>query len=347
MPFTPKVNRFAPKVPASPDPATAATENPPTPDVTKETAASTPSVAQADENVAKAHAEADDAFHRELYDPTKRTAPIKSIEEKWRLLPAFLKVKGLVKQHLDSFNYFVDVELKKILQANKRITIEEFDDFFLEYLDIRVGTPNIIDMDSVQEKITPHQCRLRDLTYSAPITVDVRYTLENKIVERTNVEIGRLPIMLGSNKCLLYNMSDSQLTQLGECPQDPGGYFIVRGTEKVILIHEQISKNRIILERDSKGFLCASVTSSTHKSKSKTYVYVKNNNIFMKHNSFSVDIPVVIVMKALGAESDQEIVQLVGSEMIYLNGLTGSLEQCSSLQIHTKEQALVRFSLSL
>ena len=190
----------------------------------------------------------DDAFHADLYDPLKRTAPIKSIEEKWRLLPAFLKVKGLVKQHLDSFNYFIDVELKKILQANKRITIEEFDDFFLEYTDIRVGTPDLVDMDSVTEKITPHECRLRDLTYSAPIIVDVRYSIQNEIRRRENVEIGRIPIMLGSNRCILYNLNPAQLTSVGECPQDPGGYFIVRGTEKVILIHEQISKNRIILE---------------------------------------------------------------------------------------------------
>ena len=187
-------------------------------------------------------------FHTDLYDPEKRTSPIKSVEEKWQLLPAFLKVKGLVKQHLDSFNYFVDVELKKILRANKRISIEEFDDFFLEYLDIRVGVPDIIDTDSVTEKITPHQCRLRDLTYSAPITVDVRYTCQNQIIEKKRVEIGRMPIMLGSNKCILYNMSEGQLEKLGECPHDPGGYFVVRGTEKVILIHEQISKNRIILE---------------------------------------------------------------------------------------------------
>ena len=188
------------------------------------------------------------AFHDDLYDPMKRTKPIKSVDEKWRLLPAFLKVKGLVKQHLDSFNYFVDVELKKILRANKRISVEQFDDFFLEYTDIRVGVPDIIDSDSVQEKITPHECRLRDLTYSAPITVDVRYTYQGQIVQKRNIEIGRMPIMLGSNKCILYNMSEGQLAKAGECPHDPGGYFVVRGVEKVILIHEQISKNRIILE---------------------------------------------------------------------------------------------------
>ena len=205
--------------------------------------------------------ETEEEFNKELYDPTKRTSPIKSIEEKWKLLPAFLKVKGLVKQHLDSFNYFTDVELKKILEANKRITIDEYDDFFLEYLDIRVQKPDIIDTGGLPEKITPHECRLRDLTYSAPIHVDVRYTCQNQIIVKRNIEIGRIPIMLGSNKCLLYNMSHAQLMKHGECPHDPGGYFIVRGTEKVILIHEQISKNRIILEVSFISYLTPCFTS--------------------------------------------------------------------------------------
>ena len=188
-------------------------------------------------------------FLDDLHDPKKLTQPIKAVEEKWKLLPAFLQVKGLVKQHLDSFNYFVDVDIKKILQANKSVTVEEFDDFFLEYTDIRIGNPEYLDQDMVrQDKITPQECRLSDLTYFAPIKVDIRYTTNTSIVEKKDVEIGRMPIMLGSNKCVLYNKSHGELAKLGECPHDPGGYFVVRGTERVILIHEQISKNRIILE---------------------------------------------------------------------------------------------------
>lgn len=81
----------------------------------------------------------------------------------------------------------------------------------------------------------------------------------------------------------------------------------------------------------------------------------------MKHNSFASDIPIIVVMKvsiqfilslyyfylfiyfykALTVESDQEIVQLIGSEPMYLNGISGSLEQCSKLQIYSREQALV------
>lgn len=49
-------------------------------------------------------------------------------------MPAFLKVKGLVKQHIDSFNYFINVELKKILKANERVTSDVDDSFYLQYV---------------------------------------------------------------------------------------------------------------------------------------------------------------------------------------------------------------------
>ena len=73
----------------------------------------------------------------------------------------------------------------------------------------------------------------------------------------------------------------------GECPLDPGGYFVVRGTEKVILIQEQLSKNRIIIDLDSKGQVTASVTSSTHERKSKTNIVLsKRTSLALRHNAF-------------------------------------------------------------
>jgi DNA-directed RNA polymerase beta subunit len=87
-----------------------------------------------------------------------------------------------------------------------------------------------------------------------------------------------------------------ELTVLGECPIDPGGYFIVNGTERVILIQEQLSKNRIILETD-KGSMIASVTSSTHERKTRTVLLTKHEKLYVKHNSFSEELPVVVVLK--------------------------------------------------
>jgi len=184
------------------------------------------------------------------------------LQDKWDLLPAFLAVKGLVKQHIDSFNYFVDIELQAILRANARITSDVDPNFYLEYLDIRVGSPERPDENAINTSITPHECRLRDLSYSAPIYVSIKYTRGKQEIVSKGIKIGKLPIMLRSNKCVLSGKSKGVLAQMTECPLDPGGYFVVKGTEKVILVQEQLSKNRIIVETDpKKGLVQASVTS--------------------------------------------------------------------------------------
>lgn len=182
-------------------------------------------------------------------------------QDKWLLLPAFLKVKGLVKQHIDSFNYFVETDIKNIVKANNKVTSDVDPRFWLKYTDINVGFPDRNEIEAIDKKVTPHECRLRDITYSAPIMVTIHYTRGKNIVQRT-VNIGRLPIMLRSSKCVLTGRTEAQLARMTECPLDPGGYFVVKGTEKVILVQEQLSKNRIIVELDSvKGIVQASCTS--------------------------------------------------------------------------------------
>lgn len=268
--------------------------------------------------------------------------PVKTVEDKWELLPAFLKVKGLVKQHIDSFNYFVDVDLKNIVKANQKVTSDIDPRFFLRYTDIHVGEPERDEPNSVDKSIFPHECRLRDLTYSAGIYVNVEYVRGAKLVRRKGISIGRLPIMLRSNKCHLTNKSHAGLAKMNECPLDPGGYFVVKGTEKVILVQEQLSKNRIIVEADSKkGVVQASVTSSTHERKSKSYVLTKHSRIYLKHNSFHEDIPIAIAFKAMGVQADREILQLVaGNDEAYKELFAINLEEAARLNVFTRQQAL-------
>ena len=143
-------------------------------------------------------------------------------------------------------------------------------------------------------------------------------------------------MMLGASNCWLSGMSHDKLAQIKECPYDPTGYFIIKGVEKVLLIQEQMSKNRIIIELDSKGNVCAQVTSSTYERKSRTTIVHKNDKFYLKHNTFSDDISVVVAFKAMGMETDQEIAQIIGSEAKYLDALALSLQECSQLNILTQ-----------
>ena len=149
------------------------------------------------------------------------------------LTSCLLKVKGLVKQHLDSYNYFVDVDLKKIIKANELVLSDVDPEFYVKYLDIRVGHKSTSKPGVKEVILPPHECRLRDLTYSAPIYVDVEYTRGRKIIRHNDLEIGRMPVMLRSNKCMLEGMSEASMAQVEECPLDPGGYFVVNGTERL------------------------------------------------------------------------------------------------------------------
>ncbi|XP_047141151.1 DNA-directed RNA polymerase III subunit RPC2 isoform X1 [Hydra vulgaris] len=268
-------------------------------------------------------------------------SPIKRVEDKWKLVPAFLKVKGLVKQHIDSFNYFINTEIKDIVKANERVQTDADPVWYLKYLDVHVGAPDVEESFNVSRPVAPHECRLRDLTYSAPITVDIEYTRGNQRVVRNSLPIGRMPIMLRSSNCVLAGKNEIELAKLNECPIDPGGYFVVRGSEKVLLIQEQLSKNRMIVELDTKNHqVSCSVTSATHEVKSRTAVIQKHGKFYLKHNSFTEDVPLCTIFKAMGIESDQEIVQMIGIEEEVLNYFAASIEEASMLQIYTKNQAL-------
>lgn len=74
----------------------------------------------------------------------------------------------------------------------------------------------------VFKPVTPMECRLRNLSYSAPIFAKVEYTVAKKLLPPSEIVIGRMPIMLGSSKCLLSGTTYAQMAKLGECPIDPG-----------------------------------------------------------------------------------------------------------------------------
>jgi len=190
------------------------------------------------------------------------------------------------------------------------------------------------------KSITPHMARIRDLTYAAPIYVDLEYTLGRQVVKKQGCIIGMMPIMLRSDNCVLAGKSEAELAKLGECACDPGGYFVVRGVERVLLIQEQLSKNRIIVEYDFKGNVRASCTSFSDERKVNTSIVLKHDRFYLSSNSFQDDIPVVIAFKAMGIESDQEIIQLIGSETKFAEAMILSLEEANNHQIFSKAQAL-------
>ncbi len=120
---------------------------------------------------------------------TPLDAPIGSLKDKWRVLPHFLQVRSLMRQHIDSFDYFVNIEMKEIVQSASACEIRSEHDpkFYLRYTDCWVGEPSVQEDSYTSTQVTPFQCRLRDCTYSAPIYVNVRYTRGKHIVKKKKV----------------------------------------------------------------------------------------------------------------------------------------------------------------
>lgn len=115
------------KIPSAGASASAIRSNPPA-----KFRAARPKVEEArDEEPKKPQGDAFDDLLQTYYRGKHLTDSINTAEDKWTLLPAFLKVKGLVKQHIDSFNFFVDVELKQIVKANERVVSDVDPQFFL------------------------------------------------------------------------------------------------------------------------------------------------------------------------------------------------------------------------
>lgn len=145
--------------------------------------------------------------------------------------------------------------------------------------------------------------------------------------------------MLRSSNCVLFGKSEFELSKMNECPHDPGGYFVVRGQEKVILIQEQLSWNKMIVEEYNNVMQCQ-VTSSTHEKKSRTNLLSRQGKYYLRHNSMTDDIPIVIIFKAMGVVADQEIMQLIGTDTNTQNRFAPSIYEVINHKIYTQQRAL-------
>lgn len=93
---------------------------------------------------------------------------------------------------------------------------------------------------------------------------------------------------------------------------DPQGYFIINGIEKIILMQEQLCRNKILVEVDSKlNLLTSSCASSTLETKSKIHVLIKGNTLLLKSSSFKELVPLALILKAMGVPNDRRICDLL------------------------------------
>ncbi|MEM3735267.1 MAG: DNA-directed RNA polymerase subunit B, partial [Candidatus Bathyarchaeia archaeon] len=255
------------------------------------------------------------------------------------LLKAFFREKGLVRQHLDSYNEFIDHGLQEVVDEVGEIPIEvpecpytvKLGQVWIIDPQTRISGPYVTEVDGTKHEIYPIEARLRNLTYAAPIALEMTPVVDGREQDTELVFIGNIPVMLKSKLCFLSQLSREELIAVGEDPDDPGGYFIVNGSERVIVAMEDLAPNRIIVDIDEKGatpVYQAKLFSTTVGFRARIELKMKSDGaLYVTMPGVPTEVPFVIVMRALGLESDKEIAEAVSLDEEIQSELEPSFEK--------------------
>ena len=230
--------------------------------------------------------------------------------EKHLLIKKYLQQHSLVESNIRSFNDFVARRMQHIVnEVNESINQE---DVQVTLGKIRIGKPDVIEADGSVSLITPTEARLRNLTYSAPVFVEftAKYGEQGDSAE---VEIGRVPVMVRSSACNTFGMNRDDLVKHFIDPLDPGGYFIINGNERIMVMAEDLASNQPFVEEGRQGLMLR-MFSQRGTYRIPTTITETSEGIIELTFSRLKNIPIVALLKALGMVSEAEIAKNIGVE---------------------------------
>ncbi len=234
----------------------------------------------------------------------------------------------------------------------------------LEFERITLRKPTIFENNGAIQPMLPNDARLRNLTYAAPLNVDVKITttaIDNNHGSRDtrtrlfpNVHLGKVPVMVGSKFCLLADQPNIHPSEIGECAEDLGGYFIIQGGERAIISQERMSENRPFVFRNNRNtardrevveIKCIGPDNDqVPKSNAVRIVYHPKNPqlLLLRANvpRVKTEIPLFVLFRALGVESDKDICDLImGTEIDPAFSSVLDESMLEAADVRTKEQA--------
>ncbi len=247
------------------------------------------------------------------------------------------KERGWADFQINSFNHFVEYGLQSIINEIGSIEMSPGEGSFkLKFGKVHIGKPIIKEADGSTRQIYPNEARIRNLTYAAPVFVEITPII-NGIQERPeNVHIGNLPVMVRSKICSTYGLSKKELEEVGEDPDDPGGYFIVNGTERVLVLIEEIASNKPIIEKQG-NTITVRINSEKSGFKQRHIIERKPDGEITISFANLKRLSIIVLLKALGLETDKEICSHISDNPRILNELYINLYQTT---VTTKEEAI-------
>ena len=256
--------------------------------------------------------------------------------EKHIIVKKYLEEHSLVESNITSFNNFIEKRMQEIVnEVAETITNEDFE---ITLGKIELGKPKVIEADGSSSLITPQEAKLRNLTYSAPITLELTVKKDDQVDSET-VEIGKIPIMVRSKLCNTYGMSREQLIETYHDPLDPGGYFIIKGNERVMVMAEDLAENQPFIETNSKDELTLKLFSSKGTYRIPALISESKEGIIEVSFSKFKDIPAVVILKVLGLIKESDIAKYIGKET---DSVIVNLYEFAN--IATKEDAMLYIS---
>jgi len=231
-------------------------------------------------------------------------------KQKHILVKKYLKQHSIVESNILSFNDFIKNKMQQIVtEINDGL---ENDEVEIKLGKIRIEKPNIIEADGSSTEITPAIARLRNLTYSAPVYIELSIKYGDQ-TDSSEVEVGRIPIIVKSTACNTFGMDKDGLRKNYMDPLDPGGYFIINGNEKVIVMSEDLAANQPFIEEGRLG-LTLKLFSQRGSYRIPTTISETSEGILELSFSRLKNIPALVVLKCLGITKEAEIAKNIGHE---------------------------------
>ncbi len=256
------------------------------------------------------------------------------------MVQKYFEEKRFVDSNIQSFNTFIEKGLQEVIEENKdaepTIIPHNIEKFKIRFGRITVGKPEITEADGSKRPIFPMEARLRKISYHAPIFLEVSSYINDVQRENFVAEVGKLPIMLKSKFCNLSGMSRDDLIKHGEDPTDPGGYFIINGTERVIVNVEDLAANNFMVD-GSDGEFTGRFFAARGSYKIPHSLERKKDGIYYLTFTRLKNIPFIVVLKALGITKDEEIMKSISQEKNYEEIILNLFE---FIEIKTQEDAI-------
>ena len=267
----------------------------------------------------------------------------------WAVIKKYFEGKHLqqlIRHQIESYNNFINCQVPKTIEMFNPVSISSENDYnkelklykleiFITFENLNIHRPQIHENNGATKLMFPQEARLRNFTYSSTMTVDINIKYQIRSGEKLEnihtiykvlpkIHIGKIPIMLKSNICVLNQYKHNTAALTGECHLDPGGYFIINGSEKTCLGQERAAENKVycfnISKNNTKWTWLAEIKSvpdwkCISPKQISLMISSKNSGfgytLYLQIPRIKQPIPLFVIFRALGIITDKAICQKI------------------------------------